>query len=106
MIHSAVPNRNLSSPTPHHHHPTTAPTPTPTPTTTTILTTSFIDESAVFLVDQGISEVEVMMQVLAVPREEAEAKTIALVSLRSQLYDRNLQVGGGGGGGEGGLVGL
>jgi len=54
---------------------------------------SFLEESAVFLADEPMSDVEAMLWVLSLEPELREAKRVGLAALRAEMYDRNLQVG-------------
>lgn len=52
----------------------------------------FLEESAVFLADEPMSDVEAMLWVLSQPPEVRDAKAVGLGALRAEMYDRNLQV--------------
>ena len=53
---------------------------------------SFLEESAVFLADEPMTDVEAMLWVLGLQPEQREAKVVGLAALRAEMYDRNLQV--------------
>ncbi|PRW45695.1 hypothetical protein C2E21_5862 [Chlorella sorokiniana] len=53
---------------------------------------NFLEESAVFLADEPMSDVEAMIWVQSLPPEVREAKFVGLAALRTEMYDRNLQV--------------
>ncbi|PSC68981.1 hypothetical protein C2E20_7512 [Micractinium conductrix] len=53
---------------------------------------NFLEEAAVFLSDEPMSDVEAMLWVLSQPPEAREAKRVGLAALRAEMYDRNLQV--------------
>ena len=82
-------------PTPHAHPatPTHTLTPHATPPPHPTPHRSFLEESAVFLADEPMSDVEAMLWVLSLTPEQRAAKVVGLATLRGEMYDRNLQVG-------------
>ncbi|KAL4427608.1 hypothetical protein ABPG75_001697 [Micractinium tetrahymenae] len=53
---------------------------------------NFLEESAVFLADEPMTDVEAMLWVLGLDPELREAKRVGLAALRAEMYERNLQV--------------
>ncbi|GAB4821499.1 hypothetical protein N2152v2_008545 [Parachlorella kessleri] len=53
---------------------------------------SFLDESAVVMVEDGAADLEAMLHVLQQPADRLKAKRLALEALRRDLYDRNFEV--------------
>lgn len=60
---------------------------------------SFLEEAAVYLADEPMSDVEAMLWVMDQDGATHTAKRAALGSLRRAMYERNLQARGGGGAG-------